>query len=97
VVNTDAYAALSDEFRAALDASVDPALDHYLATYAKVYDKWWPELESRGIQQIEYSDEELAAFAEKAGPIQAAWIEEQTANGLPAQELLDMVKKTIAE
>jgi TRAP-type C4-dicarboxylate transport system substrate-binding protein len=97
VVNTDAYAALPDDFREALDSSVQPALDHYLATYAKVYDKWWPELESRGIQQIEYSDDELAAFAEKAGPIHAAWIEEQTANGLPAQELLDLVKKTIAE
>ena len=97
VVNTDAYAALPDDFKAALDSSVDPALDHYLATYAKVYDKWWPELDKLGIQQIEYSDAELAAFAEKAGPIQQAWIEEQTANGLPAQELLDMVKKTIAE
>lgn len=95
VVNTDAYAALSDEFRAALDGSVDPALDHYLATYAKVYDKWWPELDARGVQQVEFSDEELAAFAEKAGPIWDAWIAEQTANGLPAQEILDMVVKTI--
>lgn len=97
VVNVDAYNALSDEFKAALDASVDPAIAHYLDTYAKVYDTWWPELENRGITQVEFTDEELSAFAEKAGPIHAAWIEEQTANGLPAQELLDMVKKTIAE
>lgn len=97
VVNVDAYNALPDEFKTALDESVDPALAHYLETYDKVYEKWWPELEKRGITQIEFSDEELAAFAEKAGPIQAAWVEEQTANGLPAQELLDMVKKTIAE
>ncbi|WP_269583688.1 C4-dicarboxylate TRAP transporter substrate-binding protein [Roseibium sp. Sym1] len=97
VVNVDAYNALPDDFKAALDESVDPAIAHYLDTYAKVYDKWWPELEERGITQVEFSDEELAAFAEKAGPIHAAWVEEQTANGLPAQELLDMVKKTIAE
>jgi TRAP-type C4-dicarboxylate transport system substrate-binding protein len=97
VVNVDAYNALPDDMKAALDASVDPAIAHYLDTYAKVYDKWWPELESRGVTQVEFSDEELAAFAEKAGPIHAAWIEEQSANGLPAQELLDMVKKTIAE
>jgi len=97
VVNVDAYNALPDEFKTALDESVDPAIAHYLDTYAKVYDKWWPELEERGITQVEYSDEELAAFAEKAGPIHAAWVEEQSANGLPAQELLDMVKKTIAE
>ena len=97
VVNTDAYAALSNEFRTALDESVQPALDHYLATYAKVYDKWWPELESRGIQQIEFSGDELSAFSAKAGPIHAAWVEEQTAAGLPAQELLDMVKGVINE
>ncbi|GAA0779116.1 C4-dicarboxylate ABC transporter substrate-binding protein [Roseibium denhamense] len=97
VVNVDAYNALSDEFKAALDESVDPAIAHYLDTYAAVYDKWWPELENRGITQIEFSDDELASFSEKAGPIHAAWVEEQSANGLPAQEILDMVKKTIAE
>jgi len=88
---------LPDDFKAALDDSVDPALAHYLATYAKVYDKWWPELENRGVVQVEFTDEELTSFAEKAGPIHDAWIEEQTAAGLPAQELLEMVKKTIAE
>ncbi len=97
VVNMEAYEALPDEFRTALDESVDPALAHYLETYDKVYDKWWPELEKRGITQVEFSDEELAAFAEKAGPIQEAWVAEQSENGLPAQELLDLVKKTIAE
>ncbi|QFT33798.1 C4-dicarboxylate TRAP transporter substrate-binding protein [Roseibium porphyridii] len=97
VVNVDAYNALPDDFKAALDASVDPALAHYLDTYAKVYDKWWPELENRGVTQVEFTDEELAAFSSKAGPIHEAWVAEQSANGLPAQELLDMVKKTIAE
>ncbi|MBD8878110.1 C4-dicarboxylate TRAP transporter substrate-binding protein [Roseibium polysiphoniae] len=95
VVNTDAYAALPDDFRVALDESVQPALDHYLATYAKVYEKWWPELEARGIVQVEFSPEELAAFEAKAGPIQDAWVQEQSANGLPAQELLDLVKGVI--
>lgn len=95
VVNTDAYAALPDDFRAALDESVAPALDHYLATYDKVYEKWWPELEARNIEQIEYTAEELAGFAEKAGPIQDAWVKEQTEKGLPGQELLDFVKAEI--
>jgi len=97
VVNMDAYEALPDDFKKALDDSVDPALAYYLENYNKLYDKWWPELESRGIEQVEFSDEELAAFAEKAAPIQEAWVEEQTANGLPAQELLDLVKTTIAQ
>jgi TRAP-type C4-dicarboxylate transport system substrate-binding protein len=97
VVNIDAYNALPDDFKAALDSSVDPAIAHYIATYDEVYEKWWPELESRGITQVEFSDEELAAFAEKAGPIQAKWVEEQSAAGLPAQEILDMVKASLAE
>jgi len=95
VVNTDAYAALPDDFRAALDASVDPALEHYLANYNKLYDKWWPALEEKGITQVEFSDAELETFASKAGPIWEAWVKEQTANGLPAQELLDMVREKI--
>ncbi|WP_150524714.1 C4-dicarboxylate TRAP transporter substrate-binding protein [Roseibium sediminis] len=95
VVNMDAYAALPDDFRAALDSAVEPALAHYLATYDKVYEKWWPTLEERGIVQVEFSDAELAAFGEKAGPIWASWVEEQTAKGLPAQELLDMVRAKI--
>jgi len=95
VVNVDAYAALSDEHKAALDASVQPALDHYLANYNALYDKWWPALEENGITQVEFSEEDLAAFREKAGPIWDAWIEEQTSNGLPAQELLDLVNSTI--
>lgn len=97
VVNIDRYNALPEEFKTALNESVDPALQHYLDTYAKVYEKWWPELDNRGITQIEFSADELNAFAEKAGPIHAAWIEEQTKNGLPAQELLDLVKNTISE
>ncbi|NVK33912.1 MAG: C4-dicarboxylate TRAP transporter substrate-binding protein [Rhodobacteraceae bacterium] len=95
VVNTDAYAALPDEFRTALEESVAPALAHYLATYDKVYEKWWPELDARGIQQIEYSDDELAVFAEKAGPIYDAWLADMDSKGVPGQELLDFVKTEI--
>lgn len=96
IVNIDAYNSLPEEFRKALDESVPGAVDHYIATYDKVYDKWWPELETRGIQQIEFSDEDLAEFKAKAGkPIWDAWVAEQSANGIPAQELLDLVQSNI--
>ncbi|WP_417666522.1 C4-dicarboxylate TRAP transporter substrate-binding protein [Roseibium sp.] len=96
IVNTDALAALPDDLRKILDETVPEAVDHYLATYAKVYDKWWPELEARGIQKIEYSEEDLAAFKAKAGkPIWDQWVAEQTANGIPAQELLDLVQANL--
>ena len=93
VANTDALEALSDEHREALLGSIDEALDHYIATYnGATMDAWGPTLEEKGIEQITYSSDELAAFEEAvAGPAAAAWIEDNTARGLPAQELYDLV------
>ncbi len=97
VVNTDALAALSDAEREALLGSVDEALDHYVENYNnKTMAAWGPALEERGITLITYTDEELAAFREAvAGPAAAAWIAENTARGLPAQELYDLVIDTL--
>ena len=99
VVNTDALASLSDENRKILMDSVDASLDHYIENYnGATMAKWGPMLEEKGIEQVTYSDEEIAAFKEKvAGPVAQAWIEENKARGLPAQELYDMVTKMIAD
>lgn len=93
VVNTDALDALSDAERDALLGSVDEALDHYIAFYNdKTMAQWGPTLEEKGIAQVTFSDEALADFRDTvAGPAAQAWIEENTARGLPAQELYDMV------
>lgn len=98
VVNTDALDALSDEHRAALLGSVDEALQHYVDVYnGATMDAWGPKLSEMGIEQITFDDGELAAFREKvAGPAAAAWIEDNKAKGLPAQELYDLTVKTIA-
>ena len=99
VVNTEALADLSDAHRNALLGSVDESLDHYIATYnGKTMDAWGPTLEAKGIQSISYTNAELAAFRAKvAGPAAAAWIEDNTAKGLPAQELYDLVTGLIAQ
>lgn len=98
VVNTDALADLSDEHRAALLGSVDESLDHYIANYnGATMDAWGPALEERNIEIVSFSDEEIAAFkAAAAAPAATAWIEQNTAAGLPAQELYDMVTAMIA-
>lgn len=95
VVSKDAYAALPDDLRKVLDDTVPEAVDHYLATYAKVYDKWWPELEKRHIAQIKFSAEDLAELRAKAAPIHAKWVEDMNAKGIPGQELLDLVNATV--
>ncbi len=99
VVNSDALADLSDEHREALTSSVDEALDHYIANYnGATMDAWGPALEERGIKQVTFSDEEIAAFKEAAAePAAAAWLEQNAAAGLPAQELYDLVTGMIAE
>ena len=99
VVNTDALNDLSDGHRAALLGSVEESLDHYIAAYnGKTMDKWGPTLDEKGIERITYSDDEIAAFKERvAGPAAQQWIADNTANGLPAQELYDLVTGLIAQ
>ncbi len=98
VVNIDAYESLSDEHRAILDESVPESIDYYLSNYGELLKKWDSVLEEKGVQKVMISDEELAAFKEKAGaPIHQAWIEEMSAQGLPAQELYDLVNSTLAD
>ena len=99
VANTDALNDLSDAHREALLSSIDEALDHYVANYnGATMDAWGPALEERGIAQISFSDDELAAFKDAAAaPAAAAWIEQNAAAGLPAQELYDMVTGMIAD
>lgn len=93
VVNSDALNSLSDDHKAALMGSVDEALDHYLSFYNdETMAAWGPKLEEKGIEQIAYSADELAAFKEKAaGPAAAAWIADANSKGLPGQELYDFV------
>ncbi|WP_204115416.1 C4-dicarboxylate TRAP transporter substrate-binding protein [Shimia biformata] len=96
VVNTDAYDALSDEHRAALDSSVDEAIAHYLANYGELLKKWDTVLEEKGVQKVMLDEAELAAFRAKAAdPIRDQWIADMSALGLPAQELYDLVMDTL--
>lgn len=99
VVNSDALADLSDDHRNALLGSVDEALDHYIATYnGKTMNTWGPTLEAKGIESVSYTDAELSAFRNKvAGPAAAAWIKDNSAKGLPAQELYDLVTGLISK
>ena len=84
VVNIDAYEALPDDQRQALDDSVDEAIAYYLENYGKLLKRW---------------DEVLAEkFREVAAkPIHDAWIKDMSAQGLPAQELYDLVFSTLEE
>ncbi|MEM1038856.1 MAG: C4-dicarboxylate TRAP transporter substrate-binding protein [Pseudomonadota bacterium] len=98
VANTDALNGLSDAHRKALMDSIPEALDHYLTFYEEqTMAKWGPTLKEKGIEEITYTDAEIASFRQSADGIAKAWVEENAGRGLPAQELFDMVTKMIAE
>jgi TRAP-type C4-dicarboxylate transport system substrate-binding protein len=97
VVNTDAYAALSPEYRAILDEAVDGSIEYYLANYGELLERWDALLEERGVEIVTIPEAELALLAENAAPIHAAWIESMNTQGLPGQELYDLVLSTLEE
>jgi len=98
VVNTEAYDALSAEHRAALDSSVDESIAYYLQNYGKLLAKWETVLADKNVIKVVLSDEEINKFREiAAGPVRDKWIADMTAQGLPAQELYDLVMTTLAD
>ncbi len=98
VVNTDAYEMLGDAEREALDSSIDAAIQHYLDNYGKLLARWDDVLEEKDVEKVMISDAELARFREvAAGPIRNQWIEDMSAQGLPAQELYDLVVNTLEQ
>ena len=96
VVNIDAYESLSDAHRAVLDESVDESIAYYLENYAKLLKRWDDVLAEKGVEKVTISESELAAFRAKAAdPIRAAWVAEMEAQGIPGQELFDLVMTTL--
>ena len=97
VVNIDAYEGLSDAHREALDSSVDEAIDYYLANSGELLSRWESILAEKNVAKVELAQSELDAFRAIGGePIQQQWIKDMEAQGIPGQELFDLVKSTLA-
>jgi TRAP-type C4-dicarboxylate transport system substrate-binding protein len=97
VVNVDAYEALSPEHQEVLDSSVDEAIEHYLQNYDQLLAEWDSILQEKGVERVSISEEELARFREVAEPIRESWIADMDQQGLPGQELYDLVQRTLEE
>ncbi len=98
VVNIDAYESLSDEHREALDSSVPEALEYYLSNYGELLKRWDSVLEEKGVEKVVIDDAVLAEFrATAADPAREAWIADMEAQGLPGQELYDLVVTTLEQ
>lgn len=97
VVNIDAYEGLSEAHKEALDSSIDEAIAYYLENYGALLEKWETILTEKNVTKVVVADDQLDAFRSIAGaPLQQEWIDTMTAQGLPGQELYDLVKSTLA-
>jgi len=97
VVNTDAYAALSDAHKAALDGSKDEAIEHYLSNYNKLIEKWEGVLAEKGVQKVEFSQGEIDVKAAAAVPVREKWLADMKAAGVPGDELYKLVTDTLGK
>jgi TRAP-type C4-dicarboxylate transport system substrate-binding protein len=96
VVNTDAYEALPDEFRKVLDESVPEAVDYYVENYKQLLEKWDQILDEKNVQRVRLDESVIAEFRAKAAdPIRDKWIADMEAQGIPGQELYDLVMATL--
>jgi TRAP-type C4-dicarboxylate transport system substrate-binding protein len=97
VVNIDAYEGLSAAHKAAFDSSIDEAIDHYLKNYAELLGKWDAILEEKNVKKVMISPNVIEEFkAAAAVPARDAWISDMTSQGLPGQELYDLLQSTLA-
>lgn len=98
VVNIDAYESLSDEHREALDSSIDEAIAFYLENYGELLARWDSVLAEKNVQKVTISEAELTAFRAKAAdPARDEWIKNMESQGLPGQELYDLVVESLSK
>ena len=60
--------------------------------------KWDDVLAEKGVEKVEIDEAVITEFRAKAAdPIRDAWIKDMEAQGLPGQELYDLVVSTLAK
>jgi|TARA_R100000149_G_C5875193_1_gene138949 TRAP-type mannitol/chloroaromatic compound transport system substrate-binding protein len=98
VMNIPAYKALPPEYQKLLEEAKEPAYEALYAAYEAADAKNFPMMKEKGIQPIEYSEEELAKFREVGGkPVWDAWIEQMNAEGHPGTQLFELIMTTAKE
>ena len=93
-ISQTAWRRLPEQYRK-LIADLKPAAYEALKkAYKAADDKWIPIFKEK-LKPVRYSDAELERFQAIGGkPVWDKWVKEQSAKGVPAQELLDLILKT---
>lgn len=90
VMNTDVYNSLSDSDKAVLDdlTQLDMSM-HAGAVFDQAGENGYNAGAENGVEFIELSGDNLAAWEEAFQPIVDKWIEDMASQGVPAQEMYD--------
>jgi TRAP-type C4-dicarboxylate transport system substrate-binding protein len=95
VVNIPAFEKLTPEYQKLLEEAKAPAYEALYVAYEKADAKNFPIMKEKGLQAIVYSDEDLAEFRKiGAKPVWDEWIAKMNAEGLPADELFELIMTT---
>lgn len=99
VVSLSAWEALPEQYRALITDEILPvAMERLKAAYYKADEENFPVMEQHGLEPVTFTDEQLAEFRRVgAQPIWDAWVADMEAQGLPGQELLDLILVTAAQ
>jgi TRAP-type C4-dicarboxylate transport system substrate-binding protein len=91
VANINAWNKLPQNYKDAFQASKAPAYAKLKAAYKAADDKNLPKFRAK-MKEIIYTDAQLDEFrAVGAKPVWDDWIKDASGNGVPAQELLDLI------
>ena len=82
----------SDSYKELFDKAKPLAYQALIKAHSETDKKNLADWEKKGLKAIVYSPEELKIFEEVgAAPVWKAWVTENAAKGVPAQELLDLI------
>lgn len=92
VVAIDAFGKLPPQYKELLEKAKPLAYAALVKAHGETDKKNLADWEKKGLKAITYSPAELKIFEEVgAAPVWKAWVTENAAKGVPAQELLDLI------
>jgi len=97
VINLEAWNAIPADLQAVMLEVGDDAVEYTFDYLDAAIEGGLQDLEDAGVIWIDWPDAEMERFRELAGePVWADWVVEKTAEGLPAQEILDAFQAILA-
>ena len=97
-INLDSWNKLSpDVQKVMLDVAKEAPLKQ-IEFQDKARSQAWAAFDKSGVQQVQWSKDELSKFKEVGGkPVWEKWVKDMEAKGIPGREILDQFQKLIAK